>query len=52
MTNKELDSEPSRKISETGAAALKTGLAGCQNILDSDDPTSISTESPTATQIP
>ena len=50
MTNKESDSEPRRKISKTGAKALKTGLTGFQDMLDSDDPTSTSTESPTVTQ--
>jgi hypothetical protein len=50
MTNKRSDSEPRRRISKTGAAALRTGLAGCQDMLYSDDPTSTSTESPTVTQ--
>ena len=50
MTNKGSDSEPRRKVSKTGAEALRTGLAGCQDMLDSDDPTFTSTESPTVIQ--
>ena len=47
MTNKKVDR---RKVLKTGAAALVTGLAGCQDILDNDSSTPVSTESPTLTE--
>ena len=47
MTNKKVDR---RKVLKTGAAALVTGLAGCQDILDNDSSTPVSTESPTPTE--
>jgi len=47
MTNKKIDR---RKVLKTGAAALATGLAGCQDILDDDSSTPVSTESPTPTE--
>ncbi|PSG99682.1 MAG: hypothetical protein BRC28_03270, partial [Nanohaloarchaea archaeon SW_4_43_9] len=52
MTNGGLDSERRRNILKTGAVALTTGLAGCQNLLDGDNSTSTPTDSPSATDEP